>query len=517
MTTAYKTSPTSDHFSASRTTFEMMTTHLSSGHAMALDHVELEEYVTGEEGRGLLRQLLQDALDLRATREIPIAVVGNDGVQRARSRPSARQLETLVGRVSVRRLQAGAADTKESLHLADAALNLPIQMQSFPVQQRITLEAARGSYEETVASVTTTTGASVSKRQAEQIVQAAAVDFDEFYAQQKPAAVDTTDLLVITADAKGIVVRPQDLREQTRKAAAAGGHKLQKRLSKGEKRNRKRMAEVAAVYDIAPLYRTADDVMNDLRPVRVVDEQRPKPKNKRVWASIEKEMETVIAEAFDEADRHDPEGKRTWVGLVDGNKPQIAAMKAEAQRRGRHITLVLDIIHVIEYLWRAAWCLHAEGARAAEAWVHQRLDQILRGNVSHVVAGIRRSATLQRLSAKARKPVDICAHYLLSNKELLQYDAAMKAGMPIATGIIEGACRHLVKDRMDITGARWSLAGAEAVLRFRALRASGDFDDYWAFHRKRELERNHQSRYRDAIADLCKQIHPMRPLRLVSK
>jgi len=149
--TPYKTVPSSAQFSASREAFEAMTDHLASPETAAFDHVKLEEYVTGKQGRGLLRQLLQDALDLRAAREVPVAVVGSDGVKRARSRPSARQLETLVGRVAVQRLQAGAAEAKESLHPADAVLNLPQQMHSFLVQQRITLEAARGSYDETVA------------------------------------------------------------------------------------------------------------------------------------------------------------------------------------------------------------------------------------------------------------------------------------------------------------------------------------------------------------------------------
>jgi len=80
----------------------------------------------------------------------------------------------------------------------------------------------------------------------------------------------------------------------------------------------------------------------------------------------------------------------------------------------------------------------------------------------------------------------------------MHYQEALAAGLPIATGVIEGACRYLVKDRMDRTGARWSLTGAEAVLRLRAIRASGDFDAYWEFHLSQDKERNHASRYEDA-------------------
>jgi hypothetical protein len=99
------------------------------------------------------------------------------------------------------------------------------------------------------------------------------------------------------------------------------------------------------------------------------------------------------------------------------------------------------------------------------------------------------------LSPEERKPVDTCARYLLNHSQYLRYDQYLAGGMPIATGVIEGACRHLIKDRMDVTGARWSLAGAEAVLRLRALRSSGDFDQYWRFHESCEYRRTHQSRY----------------------
>ncbi|MDI7268178.1 MAG: hypothetical protein QME96_09310, partial [Myxococcota bacterium] len=158
-------------------------------------------------------------------------------------------------------------------------------------------------------------------------------------------------------------------------------------------------------------------------------------------------------------------------------------------------TIVLDVIHVLEYLWKAAFAFHKDGTPEAEAWVSERLLQVLRGKSSDVAAGIRRSATLRELSADKRKPADKCAGYLLKYAPYLRYDRYLDQGLPIATGVIEGACRYLVKDRMDITGARWRLNGAEAVLRLRSLRASGDFDEYWAFHEARERERNHAARY----------------------
>ncbi len=157
----------------------------------------------------------------------------------------------------------------------------------------------------------------------------------------------------------------------------------------------------------------------------------------------------------------------------------------------------MDIIHVTEYLWKAAWCFYGEGNKQAEQWVSERLLEILRGKASLVAGGIKRSATRQRITPRNRGPIDKCAGYLLKNKHYLQYHRYLRDGLPIATGVIEGACRHLIKDRMDVTGARWSLQGAEAILKLRSLRSSGDFEEYWKFHEEQEYERNHLQLYAD--------------------
>ena len=119
-----------------------------------------------------------------------------------------------------------------------------------------------------------------------------------------------------------------------------------------------------------------------------------------------------------------------------------------------------------------------------------RLRRIREGKASRVAAAMRRAATVADLSSDTRKPVDTCADYLLRYAPYLHYDRYLAAGCRIATGVIEGACRYLVRDRMELTGARWRLVGAEAVLKLRALRASRDFDAYWDFHEAREYQRN---------------------------
>jgi hypothetical protein len=264
-------------------------------------------------------------------------------------------------------------------------------------------------------------------------------------------------------------------------------------LSKGEKRNRKRLAEVGAVYHVTPVPRTAADIL-------AADPDQPRPKapaavDKWLTASVVDDAATVIAEVFDEADRRDPNHQFTRIALVDGNNHQIERINNEAAKRGINITIIVDFIHVLEYLWKAAWCFHAEADPAAEAWVRDKATEILDGNARAVAAGIRRSATRRQLSTSQRAAADVCADYLTAKAPYLNYPQALRSGWPIATGVIEGACRHLVKDRLDITGARWGLTSAEAILKLRALHSNNDFDAYWQYHLDREHHRIHQTRY----------------------
>jgi hypothetical protein len=221
--------------------------------------------------------------------------------------------------------------------------------------------------------------------------------------------------------------------------------------------------------------------------------KRPKVQNKRVWASLRQKPAEVIEEMFAEAERRDPKHERTWLVLVDGQEAQQREVEAAIARHRTDVSghsgfracprIPVESRLLLPRRWHA-------GSRNLGAGARTRPTP---GKVSDVAAGMRRSATRQGLSQEARAPVDKCADYLLKNKERFDYATALANGWPIATGIIEGACRHLVKDRMDLTGARWSLDGAEAVLRLRSLRASGDFEEYMAFHHRQERQRNYVS------------------------
>ena len=490
----YPAAPAADSFTRSRSAFEALVSRLSSRQTVTLEHSAVEDLL-GEDGTKLLNCLEQDHLDLRAALEEPKPVVGSDGVERRHQRQSSRKLESRFGGVVVHRLALSARGSGALMPL-DAELNLPNGKYSFGLRKQLVIETAIGSFDQAVERVRATTGGHVAKRQVEEAVVDAMVDFDDFYANAPVEEVSSGHFLVVTFDGKGVVMRREGLRPETCKKADNATKKLGSRLSPGEKRNRKRMAEVAAVYAVPPWVRTTAQVLKlpgcgPLPP-------RPRPVNKRVWASLVDDARDVVQGAFEEAVVRDPNLERPWVVLVDGNRAQVRYAKEAAAGVGHPVTLILDVVHVIEYIWKAAWAFFDKGDPAVEAWVNDKIHRLLDGKVSGVAAGIRRSATRRGLSGSKREAVDKCAKYLLNHKEMMRYDEYLAAGMPVGTGVIEGACRHLINDRMDITGARWGLERAEAVLKARALRISGDLDAYWDFHKRREMERNHLIRYAES-------------------
>jgi len=307
--------------------------------------------------------LLEAHMELRAARERQVPVKGADGIRRRTLRASSRPLMTLVGEVSVSRLAYQARDVN-GLHPMDSVLNLSPEAYSHGVERFVAEHAAIQSFDDVQREVVSHTGAQVAKRQVEEMSVRAAADFELFYAERRESGEleeHTRDPLVMTFDGKGIVMVPRDLRPATKKAAGKAVRKLATRLTSGEKRNRKRMAEVAAIYTVPSYARTAEEVVADLN--RCADREarpaRPKVRNKRVWASVAEPAKAIIEETFREALARDPEHQRQWVALLDGNEDQLALVKAAAKKYGP-VFIVVDLMHVLEYLWRAGHGLYGD-------------------------------------------------------------------------------------------------------------------------------------------------------------
>jgi len=443
---------------------------------LPLHHIESQQLTKGRE---VQRLLLQAHLQLRGDGDVgPALRVSQEAGELifTHRRLRARSLKTIFGTVELVRM-GYSRDGVPSIYPLDQTLALPARSFSYELQRRLVKAAVQSPFHESVEAIADFTGVSVSKRSLEEILRDAARDFDTFYQKRTPEPANGS-ILVAAVDGKGIpMVKP-------------GGAQPTVRLTKGQKANKKKMATVAAVFTRAPWVRTPEQVVESLfrtdRQTPSAGQTPPRPENKRVWASLLKGKTAVIEEVAQEMQRRDPAGTRTRVALTDGDR---ALQILVEEKLG--VTLILDLLHVLEKLWKAAYVYHAEGSLEAELWVLDRTLRILFGEVSQVVKGIRQSVTKRGLLGAKRKTLCGVADYLHRNRARMCYDEYLAHGWPIASGPVEGACKNLIKDRMERSGMRWTEAMAEAIVQLRAIYLSGDFDRYWSFHIENDQQRLH--------------------------
>ena len=339
--------------------FIAMINHLRSEQARQMTHSEIETQLEAD-GCTLLLKMFQAYLDECSPGTVTTPVIDAAGLIHTHQRIRQRSIESIFGRARLIRAGYGGRELK-NLYPLDARLNLPPEIYSHTVRRRVAESVARQSYDQVVISFVTQAGAKVPKRQCEELVWRAAQDFEPFYQTRRQATArevrSTSGILVITVDGKGVPVRQADLREITQKAAKERKPRLEHRRVKGEKAHTKRMGTVAAVYTVAPFARTPEQIVGELAPVRDLAPARPRPENKRVWASIKQEPEAIINQAFEEALRRDPKRTKKWVALVDGNGTQLGLLLLVSEQYQVELIIILDLIHVTEYLWKAAWAL----------------------------------------------------------------------------------------------------------------------------------------------------------------
>src|SRR5271169_7046827 len=462
--------------------FAVLEAWLASSLTLQLPLHEIESQQQTK-GREVQRLLLQTHIERRGDGDVGPALLvpqQSGSVLYTHRRLRTRSLKTIFGPVEIHRM-GYSRDGAPSIYPLDQTLALPARSFSYELQRRLVKAAVLNPFHESVEAVADLTGVSVPKRSLEEILRDAALDFDAFYQERAPEPADGS-ILVAAVDGKGIpMVKP-------------GGAQPPVRLTTGQKANRKRMATVAAVFTRAPWVRTPEQVVESLFRIRrqtSADGQTPaRPENKRVWASLLKGKTALIAEVAQEMQRRDPQASKTRVALTDGER----ALQILVERT-LGVTLILDLLHVLEKLWKAAYVFHPEGSLQAELWVLDRTLRILFGEVGQVVKGIRQSVTKRRLFGAKRKTLRAVADYLHRNRARMRYDHYLAHGWPIASGPVEGACKNLIKDRMERSGMRWTEEMAEAIVQLRAIYLSGDFDRYWLFHIEKDQQRLHPANW----------------------
>jgi hypothetical protein len=289
--------------------------------------------------------------------------------------------------------------------------------------------------------------------------------------QPAPRVDEEGKLLVVTEDNKGVpMVRPVQ-------AVPAGCHR-----KKGEKANKKQMACIGCVYTVDPHVRTPEELVATLfRDPNRPRQPSPEARQKRYWTALSRPEEGRTIRAQDEVFQHLRDDvalrrrpSQTVVHLCDGQH-SLETDRRKYLPQDEQTVDVLDLMHVSPRLWEAAHVFHPEGSDAASQFVRERLQRVLEGSAGRVIGGLRQMGTKQNLRGATAQRLDRVCAFLEGNLHRMRYDEYLRAGYPIATGVIEGACRHVIKDRMERARMRWKVPGAHAMLQLRAIRANGDW------------------------------------------
>jgi hypothetical protein len=322
-------------------------------------------------------------------------------------------------------------------------------------------------------------GLTLSVQTLEQQMVRSALDVDAFYVQPVEATDPTTEgtILVAQADGKGVPM-----------IKAASDQPV--RLGKGQKRGTKKAAIVTALYTVAPYVRTADEVADAILHAAdpALVRPRPRPVGKEQHATLAGKAAACTDLAARAAQR-DGAHIQHRVALTDGAE----ALQEQMQAHLVNYTLVLDIIHVNEYLWDAVNALLGETHAGRTDWLRPKLVLLLQGKTMDVITALEEVAATATCTETQRKALLRTSGYYRRNQPQMCYDHYLAQGWPIGTGVVEGACGHLVKDRMEKAGMRWTIPGAQAVLDLRAVRLNGDWDAYWVFHRQQQHQRLYAS------------------------
>jgi len=359
----------------------------------------------------------------------------------------------------------------------DAALNLPAKACSDLLAQWREHLAVRDAYHNVGKVLADILGQPLgfSTRALSEQIQEDGTRVQAFYKEAPPPkALPQATILVVQADGKGVpMVKDEPVEPKIR-------------LGKGQKAAGKKEAIVTCVYTLAPWVRTPQEVVDSLfktKPDPYTTERASGPENKRWWATLAGK-DAALTFTREQVVARDTATIRDRVALTDGS----SALQKQVRLKFADFTLVLDLVHAVEYLWEAANALLGETDGGRTAWVQARVLRMLSGQTQGLIDELRALAALPDLKANVPTTLAKVAGYYESNLAHMHYDQYLGAGWPVATGVIEGACRHLVKDRCELSGMRWTRPGAEALLHLRCVSENGDWETFQDFRRCRRLQ-----------------------------
>jgi len=456
-----------------KSAFDQMVTAVRQAAAEG-QRIDLAERDLWQRMLAISRWLLQGFVDLQGPGDLG-ATLEHEGrcLNRLENRHDRRYV-SVFGELRISRVVYGTRETqKHEVVPLDARLGLPESEFSYLLQEWDQSLCVQNSYEESGQSIQRILSLGQTIGSLEQMNRAMAEEVAGFHKAQPIPSLDQEDsLLVLTADGKGVPMR---------RDAGQDGPSLHGRLTKGQKAGKKREACVGGVYTVEPFVRTAEDVVNEvLRQQKKL--ARPVPQNKQLRAALTqtvagreiKGKERIFSWLSEQVEARNPDRRKPVICVMDGDRSLWRLLVQLVVG----VVGILDIYHVLERLWDAAYCFFPEGSPEAKVFVTERLKRLLEGKVGYVLGGLKQMGTKGNLSKSRRKQLSQVIVYLENNRRFMHYDEYLAKGYPIGSGVVEGACRHLVKDRMEGTGMRWRVGGAQSMLDLRAVFLNDDWDSF---------------------------------------
>ena len=396
-----------------------------------------------------------------------------DGQVLLRGEVVSRAYRSIFGEVTIDRYVYGSCE--EGQAPLDATLNLPEWKYSYLLQEWGLAFTCKEAFVEAGQTLEQILGLGLAVGTLERVSKKVAGRVWPYRKQQPlPKASEETAFLVATVDCKGIPL--------TREKGTPS--KQGTRRKKGEKRTKKKMACVGAVYSIEPFKRTPEQILDEVQR-NTAAAQRPSPYHKRVQAELLDDKDSLFKSLAEQTHQRQSPVPKPVIFLSDGER----VLRKLQQRHLPEAIAIGDLWHVMEYLWKGAHVFHAEGSPQAQAWVRQRVQMLLEGQVGYVIGGLKQMRTKHSLKGASLKTVQTIITYFHNNRSRMRYNEYLAAGYPIGSGVAEGACRHLVKDRMERTGMRWTVQGAQAILDLRSTYLNGDWASFWTYFTKVEHQR----------------------------
>jgi len=459
-----------------------------------LDQIErgLKEHL-----QNLGLHLLQSVIEAVGDGNCGPTVLRNGRVLKRSEKRHVKKYQSIFGWLKIERYVYSSREKQaHEFALTDEKLQLPKNVQSFLLEEWSQRLCVHKAYHEAQEILKDLLGIETTVRALEHMNGRMAKQVNGYWGSVPAPEMETeAELLVISADGKGVPMRQSQedrLEQEIGKKKVIRERKTQyektdKRRGRGGRKSKKQMAYVACVYTVDRFVRKPSQILDEVWRKKKL-RRRPKPQNKRYRA----EMNYVLDEQLSygqprlfewmaaEVKARNSEKRKTVVCLMDGQK-SLWYWKKQLFPQAIGI---LDIFHVLERLWKAAHCFHPESSKPAEEFVHKYLHIMLEGNAGCVIGVFRR--LIKKLRAYKKKELQTIIDFFHNNKEIMRYDQYIKSGYPIGSGVIEGACRHVVRDRMELTGMRWNVHTAQAMLRLRTTKLSGDWEEFAEYRIRQE-------------------------------